>query len=60
MASGRKCLPMWFQMTQGKTFSGAPVHTVWAYNEESKWAVLVTVYRPDPARWIDWRERKEP
>jgi len=42
----------------GKTFSGNPIHTVWAYNEENQWAVLVTVYRPDPARWTDWRERK--
>ncbi|HVR96892.1 MAG TPA: DUF4258 domain-containing protein [Thermoanaerobaculia bacterium] len=42
----------------GFTFSGDPVHSVWAYNEESQWAVLITVYRPDPARWIDWRRRK--
>lgn len=42
----------------GKTFSGHPIHTVWAYNEENQWGVLVTVYRPDPNRWINWRERK--
>jgi hypothetical protein len=42
----------------GRTFSGNPVHSVWAYNEENQWAVLVTVYRPDPAKWINWRERK--
>jgi len=42
----------------GMTFSGDPVHSVWAYNEENQWAVLVTVYRPDPDRWIRWRERK--
>lgn len=42
----------------GKTFSGDPIHSVWAYNEDNKWAVLVTVYRPDPTRWINWRERK--
>lgn len=42
----------------GKTFGGDPVHSVWAYNEENRWAVLVTVYRPDPTRWINWRERK--
>ena len=36
----------------GETFDGDPVHSVWAYNEENGWAVLVTVYRPDPDRWI--------
>ena len=43
----------------GLTFSGDPVHSVWAYHEENHWAVLVTVYRPDPNRWIHWRERKK-
>lgn len=35
-----------------------PVHSVWAYNSENRWAVLITVYRPDPRRWDDWRRRK--
>jgi hypothetical protein len=35
-----------------------PIHSVWAYNEESGWVVLVTVYRPDPAQWTDWKVRK--
>ena len=43
----------------GKTFLGEPVHSVWAFNEENKWAVLITVYRPDPDRWINWRERRK-
>ena len=42
----------------GDTFSGDPVHSVWAYNYENRWAVLVTVFRPDPQRWIDWRARR--
>jgi hypothetical protein len=42
----------------GETFSGEPVHSVWAYNQENQWAVLITVYRPDPRRWIDWRTRR--
>jgi hypothetical protein len=45
-------------LTYGMTFSGDPVHSVWAYNEENQWAVLITVYRPDPDLWIGWRERK--
>ncbi len=42
----------------GRTFAGVPVHSVWAYNDVSKWVVLITVYCPDPDRWVDWRERK--
>ena len=42
----------------GNTFSEEPVHSVWAYNEENRWAVLITVYRPDPELWVNWRERK--
>ncbi len=38
--------------------SGDPIHSVWAYNAKNGWAVLVTVYRPDPNRWIGWRERR--
>ncbi|MBZ5542121.1 MAG: DUF4258 domain-containing protein [Acidobacteriia bacterium] len=38
---------------------GSPVHSVRAYNRDSRWAVLVTVYRPDPARWVDWRRRRK-
>ena len=43
----------------GFTRRGDPVHAVWAYNEETGRAVLVTVYQPDPDRWIDWRVRKD-
>ena len=28
-------------------------------SEENAWAVLVTVYRPDPDRWIDYRGRRQ-
>ena len=45
-------------LISGRTFSGDPVHSVWAYNERSRWAALITVYRPDPQRWIAWRERR--
>jgi len=43
----------------GQTFSIEPVHSVWAFNEQNQWAVLITVYRPDPNRWINWRERRK-
>lgn len=42
----------------GDTFGGDPVHSVWAYNQNNQWTVLITVYRPDPKRWIDWRTRR--
>ena len=41
----------------GRNFSGEPIHSVWAYNQENSWAVLITVYRPDPKRWVDWKVR---
>jgi len=44
-------------LIMGKNFSGEPIHSVWAYNPENQWAVLITVYRPDPERWIDWKVR---
>jgi hypothetical protein len=43
----------------GQTFSGDAVHSVWAYNYNNQWAVLITVYRPDPDLWINWRQRRK-
>ena len=43
----------------GTTFKGDPVHSVWAYNSKNKWAVLITVYRPDENLWINWRIRRK-
>ena len=43
----------------GKTFSGDPIHSVWAYNDKNKWVALITVYRPDPKRWVNWKIRKK-
>jgi hypothetical protein len=43
----------------GKTASGIAVHSVWAYNINNGWAVLITVYHPDPRRWVDWRQRRK-
>jgi hypothetical protein len=40
---------------------GEAVHTVWAFDARSSYAVLVTAYRPDPARWsADLRKRGRP
>jgi len=45
-------------LIHGKTPSGNHIHSVWAYNQETRWAVLVTVYRPDPKRWVNWKKRR--
>lgn len=42
----------------GTTVSQGRIHSVWAYNREFGWAILVTVYRPDPERWFDGRTRR--
>nr|VFJ54680.1 MAG: protein of unknown function (DUF4258) [Candidatus Kentron sp. FM]VFJ55183.1 MAG: protein of unknown function (DUF4258) [Candidatus Kentron sp. FM]VFK09221.1 MAG: protein of unknown function (DUF4258) [Candidatus Kentron sp. FM] len=44
-------------LIMGKNFVSEPIHSVWALNLENLWAVLITVYRPDPDRWIHWKER---
>ena len=41
----------------GRNFSGDPIHSVWAYNPGNLWTVLITVYRPDPKRWVNWKVR---
>ncbi|MBU4225847.1 MAG: DUF4258 domain-containing protein [Chloroflexi bacterium] len=43
----------------GESFKGEPIHSVWAFNPKTCWAVLITVYSPDPNRWINWRIRRE-
>ena len=45
-------------LVYGTTPDDLPVHSVWAYNEINGWCVLITVYRPDPDLWIDWRQRR--
>lgn len=43
----------------GKNSYGEPIHSVWAYNQDTQWAVLITVYRPHPDRWMEgWTRRK--
>lgn len=43
----------------GQNSLGEPIHSVWAYNAENRWAVLITVYRPDPNKWFDWKKRRK-
>ncbi len=43
----------------GKNLKNEPIHSVWAYNAETRASVLITVYRPDPSRWINWKVRRK-
>src|SRR5205085_11063563 len=43
----------------GPAPDASPVHSVWAYNDVNACAVLITVYRPDPARWVNSRQRRK-
>ncbi|MBW8050284.1 MAG: DUF4258 domain-containing protein [Cytophagales bacterium] len=43
----------------GKSSGDEPIHSVWAYDPESKIAILITVYRPNPNRWINFKKRKK-
>lgn len=40
----------------GFTEAGMPIHVVCALAEE---VVIITLYRPDPRRWVDSRRRRE-
>ena len=46
-------------LVYGRTFNGDPIHSVWAFNEKTRYTVLITVYRPDPERWINWQLRRK-
>lgn len=41
----------------GFTKEGHPIHMVCAIHEDI--LVIITVYRPDPELWVNWRIRKE-
>lgn len=45
-------------LINGFNQEGEPIHTVWAYNEQKRLTILITVYRPDPNLWINWRYRR--
>lgn len=41
----------------GFTKEGLPIHMVCASHEDV--LVIITLYRPDPESWVNWRKRKE-
>jgi len=46
---GRSCLIL------GWPAEGGPIHVVVSYPPDP---AVITVYRPDPERWVEYRERK--
>ncbi len=49
---GHSCLVLGFTKEGHK-----PIHMVCAIHEDI--SVIITVYRPDPDLWIDWKIRRE-
>lgn len=45
-------------LVYGRNRQGEPIHSVWAFDEIGGVAILVTVYRPNPNRWIDFKIRR--
>lgn len=42
----------------GMTEKGRPIHCVCAHDEDEDQVIIVTVYQPDPERWIDFKKRR--
>ena len=45
------------RLIYGRTNSERPLHVLCAFVPEDGLAVVITVYHPDPERWIDERRR---
>jgi len=45
-------------LVYGPSKLGVPIHSVWAHNAKNGWVVLITVYRPEPTKWLNWRKRR--
>jgi hypothetical protein len=51
-------LPLPSCLVYGENDREEPIHSVWAYDEDESLAILITVYRPDRGRWIDFKKRR--
>ena len=43
----------------GKTSANRPLHVVSAYANDDDTAIIITVYQPDPERWVDFERRRK-
>ena len=50
---GASCLVLGFTRVK------APIHLVCGVARVDEMVMIITVYRPDPDEWIDWRRRRE-
>jgi hypothetical protein len=42
----------------GRTSENRPMHIVCAYIRDEDRVIIITVYQPDPDKWIDFERRK--
>ena len=42
----------------GRTSENRPLHIVCAYSREENMVIVITVYQPDPEKWMDCERRK--
>jgi len=42
----------------GRTEKNRPLHVVCAYSGDDDLAIIITVYQPDPQKWINYERRK--
>ena len=45
-------------LVYGRTRAGRPIHMVCAYSEDDDLTIVVTVYEPDPSRWMSFRRSR--
>lgn len=45
-------------LVYGKNERGEPIHSVWAFDDKKNLAILITTYRPDPQKWVDYKKRR--
>lgn len=43
----------------GRTIEDRPLHIVCAYARDENRVIIITVYQPDPTRWIDFEKRRK-
>jgi hypothetical protein len=41
----------------GRTAKNRPLHAVCAFSKDEELSIVITVYQPDPERWIDFSRR---
>ncbi len=47
-------------LVYGRTRQGRPLHIVCAPVPEEETLIVITVYEPNPKRWVNFRQRREP